>query len=102
MGHNKAEITAGSISREIGIEGNQIVTSGLRVDGTEILAGPSPETAEKVPGRSISPGAVPGRKYTVTRLFSGKKFGSYTGAELSKGTLMLSLPVYGPEILELS
>jgi hypothetical protein len=35
-------------------------------------------------------------------LFSNKELGRFTGADLKKGTVNLSLPVYGQEILELT
>lgn len=42
------------------------------------------------------------RKYNLTALFSNKKLGSFTGSELMRGAIHLSLPIYGQEILELS
>lgn len=48
------------------------------------------------------PWVVSGRKYRVISLLSGKKLGVYTGAQLKKGELKLSLPVFGQDILELA
>lgn len=42
------------------------------------------------------------KKYLITALFTGKKFGVFSGKQLMSGQLKLSLPVYGQEILELA
>lgn len=48
------------------------------------------------------PWVMPDRKYRVTALFSGKALGTFSGSDLQKGKLKLSLPVLGQEILELT
>jgi hypothetical protein len=48
------------------------------------------------------PWIITGKKYKVTALFSGKKAGSFSGAQLKNGAVKLALPVFGQEILELS
>jgi hypothetical protein len=48
------------------------------------------------------PWAQRGKSYRVTGLFHGKAFGVLTGAVLQDSGIMLELPVYGQEILELA
>jgi hypothetical protein len=48
------------------------------------------------------PWVLPERTYRVTALFSGEFLGAFTGADLRKGKLSLSLPPMGQEILELA
>lgn len=42
------------------------------------------------------------KRYQLTALFSNKELGKFTGAQLRKGELHLSLPVYGQEIIEVT
>jgi hypothetical protein len=48
------------------------------------------------------PWVLPGKNYKVTGLFSGKNNGKFSGSRLQQGSVVLELPVYGQEILEIS
>lgn len=50
----------------------------------------------------VIPWVIPGRRYQLRALFSGKDLGTFNGRDLIKGKLMLELPHYGQEIVELS
>jgi hypothetical protein len=48
------------------------------------------------------PWVQPKRRYKAKALFTGHDLGTFTGAELQAGSIHLSLPMYGQEIVELS
>jgi hypothetical protein len=50
----------------------------------------------------VIPWVIPGRRYQLKALFTGKDLGTFTSRDLIKGKLKLELPHYGQEILELS
>lgn len=59
--------------------------------------------SEGLEERAINiPWVLPERTYRVTALLSGKPLGAFTGSDLQKGKLILSLPAMGQEILEAS
>lgn len=48
------------------------------------------------------PWVLPERRYTVTAVFAERSLGDFTGRQLQAGSLELSLPAHGQEILELT
>lgn len=48
------------------------------------------------------PWVLPERRYAVTALFAERSLGDFTGRQLQAGSVELSLPAYGQEIIELT
>lgn len=48
------------------------------------------------------PWVKPDRQYAVTELFSERRLGVFSGRQLQRAGVELSLPAYGQEILELA